>query len=280
MREVHPIIISASRRTDIPAFYMEEFLRRWNEGYTLWKNPFNPKQRKKVMFDQTELVVFWSKYPIGYLKNIEKINFNNYILYTVNYYPKLEPNLPNLDKRIELFKEVSKRIGKEKVIWRFDPIVLLKGQITPKDIINRFKVIAEKLHNHTTRVIISFMTPYKKVLYRFKKIKMEYTDPTIDDVYYIAENIGRISKEVELEVQTCSERFNALGELEKFGVRRGACIDREYILKVFPEDKSLVEKVSKLKKDKGQRSLCLCIESVDVGEYNTCKFGCIYCYAI
>ena len=280
MKEVHPVIVSASRRTDIPAFYMEDFLKKWRRGFTIWKNPFNPKQRRKVFFDKTKLVVFWSKYPVGYLKNIDKISFEHYMLYTINYYPKLEPKLPDLKKRIELFKEISRKIGKEKVIWRFDPIVLIRNIITPNDIVERFEVIANELSGFTFRVIVSFMTPYKKVLYRFKRMKMEYIPPTSDEVYYIAKKLGRISKKFGFEIQSCSEKFNSLGELEAFGIRRGACIDKDYIVRVFSENRELVSEVSKLRKDKGQRSLCLCVESADIGEYNTCKFDCIYCYAI
>ncbi len=259
---------------------MDDFLKKWEQGFVIWKNPFNPKQQRKILFDKTKLVVFWSKYPIGYLKNIKKIPFDHYILYTINYYPKLEPKLPDLQKRIDVFKEISRRIGKERVIWRFDPIVLIKNIISPDDIVERFETIARELSGFTKRVIISFMTPYKKVLYRFKKIKIEYTQPTVDEVYYIAERLGKISKKFGIEIQSCSERFNALGELEAFGIKKGACIDKNYIMHVFSENNELVNEVSRLKKDRGQRSLCLCVESVDIGEYNTCKFDCVYCYAI
>ncbi len=279
MKEVHPVIISASRRTDLPAFFMQDFLKSWKRGYTLWKNPFNPKQIKKVFFDKTKVVVFWSKYPSGYMRHIKQIDFPHYMLFTLNLYPELEKNLPPFEKRVAIFREVSKTIGSEKVIWRFDPIVLVEGLIDAKEIVRRFAVVAKALEGFTKRVIISFMTPYRRAVSRMKKSGLLYHEPTMDEVEYIAASLSEIADEHGMEVQSCADRFAALGILESMGVKRGACIDKEYILRVF-RDVEGIEAVVTLKKDKGQRSLCLCAESVDVGEYGTCKFNCLYCYAI
>ncbi len=280
MKEVHPVIISASRRTDLPAFFMESFLKSWKEGYILWKNPFNPKQVRKVHFDNVELVVFWSKYPSGYLRHFDEITFPHYMLYTVNHYPELELKLPPLQERIRVFGEVSKRIGSSKVVWRFDPIVLIEGLIDEKEIVKRFENIAYQLKGYTEKVIISFMTPYRKTLSRLRRHGFNPIDPRNDQVCFVAENLSRIAREHGMSIQSCADRYSVLGFLESCGVKRGACIDKEYILKEFGDIKSLREKVAKLRKDKGQRDLCLCVESVDVGEYGTCKFECLYCYAI
>ncbi len=280
MKEVHPVIISASRRTDIPAFYFDKFLSELKKGYTLWKNPFNPKQVKKVFFDNTKLIVFWSKYPVMYLKYRREIKIEHYFLYTLNYYPEIEVNLPEFEKRVNLFEKLSSILGKERVVWRFDPIVLIEGLITSEDIIERFKIIADKIHKYTKRVIISFMTPYKKSTMRLKRFGFIYKEPNIEEVRYIAGSLSKVAKSYGLEIQSCSERLNALGELERCGIKNGACIDKEYILNVFKDSKNIVKYVKMLLKDKGQRRLCRCIESTDIGEYGTCKFNCLYCYAI
>ena len=280
MNEVHPVIISASRRTDVPAFYMEDFLRDWRKGYTIWTNPFNPKQKRVVRFDRTKLVVFWTKFPAGYMKLFKEIDFPHLILFTLNHYPELELNLPDLEKRVEVFIEVSKMIGRDKVVWRFDPIVLVEGKIEKEDVVQRFEKILKRVEGYTRRVIISFMTPYRKSILRMEKYGVPYREPKLHEVEFIAENLGKMAKDAGLEIQTCSDRFNALGELERFGIRKGACIDKDYILDVFKNEKDVVEYVKKLGKDRGQRKLCMCAESVDIGEYRTCKFKCLYCYAI
>ena len=277
MKEVSPLIISASRRTDIPAFYMDWFLSEWEKGWTEWVNPFNRNQRKKVLFENTELVVFWSKYPIGILKNIERLNFDFLVLYTVNLYPDLEKRLPKIEKRIELFKELSDILEPSSVIWRFDPIVFY-NDLSIDEIIKRFEMISKELEGYTKRVIISVMTPYKKVLSRMKKEGFTVRDPSEDEILHLGRHLKEISSSRGMEIQTCADRFWKI--FERAGVKRGRCIDAEYIERVFRDNKRLVEGLKKLKKDRGQRDLCGCVESVDIGKYKTCKFGCTYCYAV
>ncbi len=277
MKEVSPLIISASRRTDIPAFYMDWFLSEWEKGWTEWVNPFNRKQRKKVLFKDTELVVFWSKYPVGILKNLESIDFDFMILYTVNLYPEFEENLPSLKIRTDLFKKLSSTLGPSRIVWRFDPIILY-NDLSVDDIVFRFDVISKELEGYTKRVIISIMTPYKKVLSRMRKRGFFVRNPSESEVLRLGKTLKDISSGRGMEVQTCADRFWKI--FEEVGVKKGRCIDPEYIEKTFGNNKRLVEGLKKLKKDRGQRSLCGCVESVDIGRYNTCKFGCTYCYAI
>ena len=259
---------------------MEDFLKSWKKGRIEWSNPFNPKQRKIIDLTGVELVVFWSKFPIGLLKNLEELDFDYYLLFTLNDYPELEKNLPDLEKRLDLFKKLSEILGKDRVIWRFDPIVLLKDLIEPDEIVQRFERILRVLKDHTQRVIISFMTPYRKVLRRLERHGYEYVDPDIDTAIWIASKLSFLVSSVGLRIQSCADRFNTAGELERVGVTRGACIDKEYIKMTFAHNERLMKEIDSLGKDRGQRRGCLCLKSVDVGRYNTCRFKCVYCYAV
>src|SRR6056297_2488311 len=123
---VAPVIISASRSTDIPAFYAEWFMKRLDEGYCKWVNPFN-KRPQYVSFEKARAIVFWIKKArpmFKYLKNLDSKNINYYFTFTVNDYEAegLEPKVPSLESRIETFKKLFKNIGKKRVIWRFDPL--------------------------------------------------------------------------------------------------------------------------------------------------------------
>ncbi len=279
MKEERPLIISASRRTDIPAFYMKDFLKMWRSGRTVWRNPFNPNQRKIVLFDRTRLVVFWSKYPVGIIGRFDELDFNYYVLYTLNDYPEVELGLPPLDRRIELFEELSRRVGRYRVVWRFDPIILLKGVLEEDEILRRFENILKRLSGKTFRVIISFFTPYRKSVSRLKKAGYDVVDLDADRALRIAKNLADMAREEGLEIQSCADRFNADGTLERVGIKKGACIDPELVSIAF-DDPELLEGLKHLGKDRGQRKECLCLESVDVGEYRTCRFRCLYCYAI
>ncbi len=256
---------------------MEWFLREWEKGWTEWVNPFNPKQKKIVSFEDTQLVVFWSKYPIGVAENLSRINFDFLLLYTVNDYPELEPNVPNLGKRTELFREISRKIGREKVIWRFDPIIFL-NDTSVKDVVEKFRRISRDLEGYTERVITSVMTPYKKVVRRMRKAGFPPREPSEKEIIDLGRNLKEIASNRGMEIQTCADRFWKL--FESVSVRKGACIDPEYIKNAFSGNIKLIEGVKKLKKDRGQRSLCGCVESVDIGRYKTCKFNCTYCYAV
>ena len=280
--ELHPVIVSVSRRTDVPAFYMDEFLRVWRRGYVFWQNPYNPTQIKKVCFNAVKLVVFWSKYPAGLLKRLKKIDIDFLLFYTVNDYPNIvEPGMPSIEVRLNLFKELSRLLGKERILWRFDPILLIKEKLEKEELLKRVERIAKELSGYTNRMIVSFVTPYRKVLARFKNAGVELIDfdrftELVDE---IAAGIGEIGRRYGFEVQTCAERFNVFGRLERFGLKKGACVDKGYIMQVFASNEELVESVRHLKKDKGQRSICGCVESVDIGRYGTCRFKCLYCYA-
>ena len=260
------MIISASRRTDIPAFYSEWFLNRIKEGFLLVPNPRNPNQISRVDLspDKIDCIVFWTKNPAPLMPLLDTLNKSNYIYYfefTVNAYGNnIEKNLPAKEKIITAFKELSARLGPDSVDWRFDPIILNK-QFPIEWHLENYYNICKQLYKHTAKSIISFVDPYLH-------ISREFTKPKEDDIYKLAENLSKISKEFNLPLFTCAEQI----DLSFYGIKHCSCIDKNKIEKLTGHSIDA-------KKDPGQRKICGCIKSVDIGTYNTCRHGCHYCYA-
>ncbi|NTV67615.1 MAG: DUF1848 domain-containing protein, partial [Chlorobaculum sp.] len=157
---VAPVIVSASRATDIPAFQTEWFIARLRAGYAEWRNPFNPRQTQYVSFRKTRAVIFWSKNPaplLPCLPEIEAMGLNYYFQFTLNEYEAegLEPGLPPLAERVETFRRLAERIGPERVIWRFDPLVLTE-RITADSLLDRISRLAGLLCGCTRKLVISF----------------------------------------------------------------------------------------------------------------------------
>jgi DNA repair photolyase len=275
------VIISASRRTDIPAFYSEWFMNRVKDGFFCSINPFNRKKVKAFSLSprDVDVIVFWSKNPkplIRHLDLLESRGYNYYFQFTLNDYPKIfEPNVPSIEERIETFRELSEKIGKKRVIWRYDPIII--SSITDINYhLDKIYNISNKLNAYTERLVISFLDFYGKVKNRLKKL-MKLEDIEIIDIiepnygnelFRLAKHIQRISMEFKINVFTCAEMI----DLEQTGIKHGSCIDIELIRNLFN-----IEKV--FPKDKNQRKECLCGESVAMGVYDTCKYQCNYCYA-
>jgi len=266
------MIISASRRTDIPAFYSKWFMNRVREGYVLNKNPFNAKQVKRVSLSpyQVDAIVFWTRNPkplMPYLDELDKLGYNYYFQYTITGYPKeLESHTPSPYKAIETFIELSDKIGKEKVIWRYDPIIFSKYTDFDEHL-RLFEKIANYLEGKTDKVVISFADPYKKITNKLKQI--EYSDILEEKskLYELVQKMADIAKSKNMLIESCSEAI----DLDYCGVTHGKCIDDKLLNKLFGIDLG--------KKDKNQRKECGCVQSIDIGMYNTCSHGCIYCYA-
>jgi len=275
------MIISASRRTDIPAFYGEWFMNRVNEGFFLRVNPMNLKQQKIISLRPADVdcFVFWSKNPSPFLKNLKTLDergYNYYFQFTVNDYPSIfEPRLPAVSVRTEIFKKLSEIIDPAKVIWRYDPIIL-SNQTPVEYHIDRFARLASVLGDYTHRVTISFFDMYVKI--NAKLIKLEKENKlVVEDIAaphnkeklgILLQNLVSIARAEGLEMQTCAE----IQDLDEFGIGHGKCLDPELINSVFGLSLNI-------KKDPYQRAQCLCATSVDMGFYNTCRFNCSYCYA-
>lgn len=274
-----PVIVSASRSTDIPACYADWFTERIKRGYLVWINPFN-RRPSYVSFEKCRAIVFWTKNAepmMEYLDEIEERDIHYYFQYTINDYEKegLEPNIPSLGHRIENFVRLSEKIGKERIIWRFDPIIL-SDEISIDDIISRIEGIGAKLHSHTTKLVFSFIDieNYQKVQRNLSITSMR--EPTPSEMELFAEKIAEMNAHWGLELATCGEDI----DLEIFGIHHNSCIDGNLLERLFPDDVPLAEFLSKHnKKDRGQRKACNCIWSKDIGQYNTCTNMCLYCYA-
>lgn len=268
------MIISASRRTDIPAFYHEWFVNRINEGFLLQRNPYNSHQVKRISLlpEDIDAIVFWTRNPAKMLPSLNHLgDFNYYFQYTITGYAKiLDTHGINPHKAISTFLDLSSKIGKEKVIWRYDPIII--SSATPIFEHKRlFKKIASSLAGHTNSVVISFADLYKKTERNLNLIPdFTFRDIThsIEDVNDLCSFFSDIAHQYDMKISTCAESLN----LEHLGIEKGKCIDDRLLNDVFGI------KVSSLK-DSGQREACGCIKSVDIGQYNTCLHGCKYCYA-
>ncbi len=264
------MIISASRRTDIPSIYSEWFMDRVREGFTTVSNPRNPKQQRVISLrpEDVDCIVFWSKNPKPMFTNIRELDdrgFSYYFQFTLTPYGNdIERNLPSKIDLIEIFKELSRTISKDRVIWRYDPIIL-NNNYSIEYHIEAFEHFASELSPYTNRCVISFVDMYNFVTKRCaEKIR------TINEkeIYKIVDVFSKIALSVGLELTTCSENY----DLSRFGIKKGSCIDKSIIEKI------LLRPIP-ARKDRGQRFECDCIKSVDIGSYNSCSNGCIYCYA-
>ena len=258
------MIISASRRTDIPAFYPEWFMNRLREGEVLIPNPYNRKKITRIGLspDTVDCIAFWTRNPkpmMPYLKELDKMGYNYYFQITITDYDEdVEPGAPNRAEAMASFLLLSEKLGKDKVDWRFDPI-LLNDKYTISYHVEQFEFMCEWLKDATDRCIISFMDSYKGCPY----LEMEQ-----EDKEELARRLSKVALKYHVPLYTCAERV----DLSKYGIQHNACIDKERLY-------DMIGYKLDLKKDAGQRKECKCVESIDIGTYDTCINGCKYCYA-
>lgn len=269
------MIISASRRTDIPAFYSEWFYKRLEEGFVVTRNPFNANQLTKIRLDSdvVDAIVLWTKNAKPMLERLDELDATGipyYFQFTITPYGRdLEPHLPaNKTGLIETFKALSERIGPERVIWRYDPI-LFSEKYSMGFHKRAFAKCAGLLEGSAARVVISFLDmDYNNT----KNIQsLGISDGTADEKNELAAYIADIARGYGMTVETCAEEI----DLDACGIKHGHCVDADLIEKIA--GKSLSSRGRG--KDKNQRLLCGCIGSTDIGVYNTCLHGCAYCYA-
>lgn len=273
------MILSASRRTDIPAFYSKWFMSRLKEGFVCVRNPMNVHQVSKIPLtpNKVDCIVFWTKDPkplLCYLDELDTMGYKYYFQFTITPYGKeIELNLRDKTEIIKTFKELSERIGKEKVILRYDPIFITdNGKYTHEFHIRAFRKLCEQLYTHTDRVVISFLDGYRKI---FKNIQaMGIREPNDSDMHIIARDFSDIIKNYGLKLETCAEKIN----LEKFGIDHSRCIDGALVEKILNCKITQTNNKGKELKD-GSRGDCGCLKCIDIGQYDTCMHKCLYCYA-
>lgn len=308
-----PIIVSASRSTDIPAFYADWFFDRLKKGYSAWTNPFNGV-KSYVSYEKTRFIVFWSKNPrplLNYLHILEEKKIKCYIQYTLNDYEdeKLE-KVPSLAIRIETFKMLVDRLGVGSVIWRFDPM-MLTDDISVDDLLQKVQFIGDQLKDYTENLVFSYadIQSYRKVKSNLERNGIPYHEWTEAQMEELAQKLSAMNEERgwNYTLATCGEKIN----IDKYNIKHNRCIDGDLITKIAWNDAELMKFmkikiediprpslfgdtqipdgaillpnnhyfISNHKKDPGQRELCGCMAAKDIGEYNTCPHLCEYCYA-
>jgi len=309
-----PEIISASRSTDIPAFYADWFFYRLKVGYSAWINPFN-RVKGYVSYKNTRFIVFWSKNPRPLLKHLNELREKNigcYVQYSLNDYGEgLEPGVHPLTERIETFKLLVEALGEGHVIWRFDPLILTDG-VDIEILLKKIENIGDQLKGFTEKLVFSFadIHIYRRVKNNLEKEKIPYKEWSSTDMREFAAKLLELNKKWKYELATCAED-PGIG-LKDFGIKPNHCIDDALMIRFAYEDKILMNalnvdinpmpqpdifgNVMPLpaeaivlpngtyairgdNKDKGQRLFCGCMCSKDIGEYNTCVHLCKYCYA-
>lgn len=309
---IAPMVISASRSTDIPAFYARWFFNRLRRGYCAWINPFNRK-RTYVSFARCRVVVFWTKDPrpiLPYLHELDERGIHYYFQVTLNDYEAegFEPSVPPLAKRIATFRELAARIGPARTIWRSDPLIFTPAT-TPRDLLGRIWRIGNRLEHCTEKLVFSFVDvkTYRKVqqnlvkeTHCFTRDNVALAELNATQRREMAEGLAKLrdawaARGWPITLATCAEN----DDFSAYGIAHNCCIDAELIERLFGTDRQLAyflrtgrwpepdlfgelpplpEKRKDLK-DKGQRRACGCMVSKDIGMYDTCRHFCVYCYA-
>lgn len=264
------MIISASRRTDIPAYYSEWFFNRIKEGFVYVRNPMNIHQIGRISLSPNVVdgIVLWTKNPIPMMDRIEELNeYNYYFQFTLTSYGKdIEPGLPSKNQElIPAFCELSRRIGREKIVWRYDPI-FINSSYTVEYHKKYFQVLTSKLGEYTEKCTVSFLDLYRNTERNIKPLGIRFPDK--NEILELMEFFAETAKKYGFYIDTCAEEIDLSG----LGIKHACCIDKEKF-----------ERIGKyrlnVKKDQNQRDVCGCMASIDIGTYNTCKNGCVYCYA-
>jgi DNA repair photolyase len=281
------MILSVSRRTDIPAFYSEWFFNRIKEGFAHVPNPMNERQIARIAIDPVKIerqkdffgtmetsgnvdgIVFWTKDATPMLNRINELeNFVYYFQYTLNPYNKsIEKNVPEIEERIKTFIELAKKIGKNRIIWRYDPIFLDRERnISVEWHIEKFTNLIAKIASFTEKCIFSFIdiTP---------RIRNTFNTLTIIEMKQIAKAFSEIAKKYKIKLETCAEEI----DFSKFDISHGHCIDADLFERLWLEKGFAITR--KNEKFDAQRKHCGCMPCVDIGIFDTCNHKCDYCYA-
>ncbi|PKG31412.1 DUF1848 domain-containing protein, partial [Methanoregula sp.] len=280
-----------------PAFYGNWFMERLEQGYACWKRPFSGRPQY-VSFAKARAIVFWSKNPAPFfhhLDTLDRLGMNYYFLFTLNDYDAegLEPCVPPLDERIATFIRLSDRVGKGRVVWRSDPL-LLSDSIPVDALLGKLARVGDRIHPYTDRLIFSFIdiAKYPKVQRSLREQGFSgVREFTGEEIILFSEGLADLNKRWGLTLATCADRR----DLSAYGIGKGQCISYDLLMREFSDDRALAAflagggqtaidgtgsaaRIRELK-DPGQRGPCGCIVSKDTGQYNTCPHLCAYCYA-
>jgi len=263
-------VISASRRTDIPAFYSKWLVNRLKAGYVFVQHPFTRRMlHVSLKPEDISAIVFWSKnYSplLDKLQTIERISPNLFFHFTITSAQELELNTPHFKDAIRDYIFLAKRYSPSRIIWRFDPICITEN--TPFSIHEeRFLQYIDLFNGHASMCIISFVQPYKKVLNNLRKYADQtLCEQTFEDKRKYALQLAMHAEKKNIQLFACCNDY-----LLSRKILKARCIDGNYLTRVF---RSPLESHSA-----PSRKHCACTKSIDIGAYNTCAHGCLYCYA-
>lgn len=263
------MIISASRRTDIPAYYSDWFFNRLAAGFVRVANPFNPRQIREVSLrpEDVDCFVFWSKNPAPLLQRLGALrDYKFYFQFTLNPYDKdVEPGLPEKSELLKTFSALAQTVGVSRVVWRYDPIVVSsKYSIAWHK--RSFATYCQALAGKTRRVVISFVDAYRGAVPGLRELEaMPFSEEMFAE---IAGCFAETAAQFGLPIESCCEPV----DLRRFNIQPGRCVDDRII-------SELAGRKLELPRDRNQRPGCGCVASVDIGAYSTCPAGCRYCYA-
>lgn len=271
------MILSVSRRTDIPAYYPNWLVNRFKAGEVFVRNPYNSRQVSRIELnpETVDCIVFWTKNPTPLIHQLETFSAYTYMFQiTLNPYDKtIEPGVPPKKEIIKAVKDLSLKIGKERIIWRYDPILVREGNpskgIEPIDYsyhIKWFSYLAQALKDHVDACVVSVLDDYK--MNKKKLSQAHISIPKKDDTRLILNHIKRVCNEMDLPLQTCAEE----DWRKELDLPANGCINREHVERITGRQLIVQE-------DKTQRMTCNCLQSIDIGAYSTCPGKCVYCYA-
>ena len=264
------MILSVSRRTDVPNYYADWFYNRIKEGFVCVRNPMNPHQVSRINLspELVDCIVFWTKNPVPMLERLDELSpYHYYFQFTLTGYGRdVEEKLPSKKEvLIPAFQHLAERIGSNRVVWRYDPI-LFNEVYTPEYHRKAFRQIAEALNGYTDQCVISFVDTYAKNKASMNALGV--CELPGSELLEFTRELCETAKANGIRVVSCAEQM----DLSQCGVAHGSCIDKARI-------EAVLGCSIDVSRDKNQRPECGCVESVDIGTYNTCKAGCKYCYA-
>lgn len=267
------MIVSASRRADIPAHYAQWFVNRAVAGWCTVPNPFNARQVSRISLapQDVDAVVFWTRDPrpmTEHLPWLDALGLRSVFQFTlVEYPPALHPGMPALSERLDAFRRLAETIGPERVLWRYDPIVL-SPRFNPDYHRENVEALSEALEGYTKRMTVSLVEPYRKIRKRMDQAGVDLLAPTKSQLAGMFTDMVAMARSRGMEPQSCADEAG----LSHFGFSPGACVDGELLQRLFGF-------TSGKNKDPHQRQACLCAPSKDIGMYDACPAGCAYCYA-
>ena len=271
-----PLLISASRRTDLPAFHLPWFLARVRAGFCHWVHPYNASvSRISLAPEDVSAIVFWTRHPGALLPHLDELRERYALAFqvTINGYgPPLETHNPPASKAVADLERLADRAGVDGVLWRYDPIVL-GGGLDAREHVRRFRALAERLEGVTRRCTFSFVDFYGKTERNLARLEREegthFDRPGLEEKRALAQELAGIAARHGIDLRSCCDD-SLLGE----GVGKSRCVDPEVMEAVRGADLVPAPRAAPTRKD------CGCVRSVDVGTYDTCSFGCAYCYAV